>query len=139
MAKQGTLQQRLQQAGLRATRQRLEILVALEQAGQACSAEEIFRRCAPGQTNLSTVYRTLNTFCQVGVLCRTLQADGVYTYYLAGAHHRHQLVCTACGLRLELPFCPMAELEQTLTREAGFRITGHSLELTGLCPRCKKD
>lgn len=139
MKNEEAVRQELHRAGLRATPQRLRILSILAQAGEARTAEEIFRLCPPGETNLSTVYRTLGTLCQKGALSRALGVDGVYGYYLEGTRHRHQLICTRCGCRQDLPVCPMEELEQRLERDTGYRITGHSLELSGICPRCRQE
>ena len=132
MSREEAIRQELRRVGLRATPQRVEILAILMSEGEDQTAEEIYRRCAPGETNLSTVYRTLGVLCQRAVLNRTLGPDGAYGYYLPGTRHRHQLVCLECGARMDLPSCPMEDLRQRMEAECGYRITGHSLELTGI-------
>ena len=47
-------------------------------------------------------------------------------------------VCNLCGKVIPVDTCPLSELEETLQQKTGFRITGHSLEFTGLCPECSK-
>ena len=34
--------------------------------------------------------------------------------------------------------CPLESLERKLAAQTGFRITGHSLSFTGICPACQK-
>lgn len=132
------LKLRLRSVGLKATPQRLLILTCIASAGRPLTADEIFRLCTPGETNLSTVYRTLAALGKGGVLSRTLRLDGAAEYYIAGTHHSHQAVCVCCGRTAELPECPLESLERSMERQTGFLITGHSLELTGICPECRR-
>ena len=85
---------------------------------------------------LSTVYRTLSTLAEKGLLLRGSGPEGAMTYQLRDSRHRHYLVCTGCGSAVPIPGCPLEQLERSLGDQTGFAITGHSLELYGLCPRC---
>ena len=38
---------------------------------------------------------------------------------------------------IELDECPIEELNRKISSETGFVIIGHSMELTGLCPKCQ--
>ena len=88
--------------------------------------------------NVSTVYRTLNTLTEKKILIRSVRQDGKAYYSLAKKDHSHRLVCDLCGKVIPVDTCPLSELEETLQQKTGFRITGHSLEFTGLCPECSK-
>ena len=86
--------------------------------------------------NVSTVYRTLNTLTEKGILHRSVRQDGKAYYSLPKKDHYHRLVCDLCEKVIPIDTCPLSELEETLQANTGFRITGHSLEFTGLCPEC---
>lgn len=138
MASNIVFKQRLHQKGLRATPQRIEVLEALSRVGEASTAEEIYRLCEHGKTNLSTVYRTLGLLCMHGVVLRTLRVDGTAVFYLNGTAHYHQLVCVSCGASVPLHSCPVKVLEKEIGEQTGYLITGHSLELSGICPSCRQ-
>lgn len=132
----------LKQYGLKNTPGRQAVLSVLARAEGPVTAEELHRRLAeePGQgdrrVSLSTVYRTLLTLTEKGLLLRGPGPDGSFTYQLRDSRHRHYLVCTGCGSAVPIPGCPLETLEQSIGAETGFAITGHSLELFGLCPSC---
>ena len=83
------------------------------------------------------------TLAEKGLLLRGSGQDGALLYQLRDSRHRHYLICTRCGSAVPISGCPLEALEQSLGKETGFSITGHNLELYGLCPRCagkkKKD
>ena len=91
--------------------------------------------------SLSTVYRTLSVLAEKGLKLKHSSQDGTLSYQLRDSRHRHYLICTQCGSSVPIPGCPLEELERNLGERTGFAITGHSLELYGLCPQCihKKD
>ena len=64
--------------------------------------------------------------------------DGSLLYQLRDSRHRHYLICTRCGSSVPIPGCPLEGLERSLGAKTGFAITGHNLELYGLCPQCAK-
>ena len=132
------LRGRLRSAGLKATPQRISILSCVAASQAPVTAEAIFRRCPVGELNLSTVYRTLAALCRKGILSRSLRLNGAAEYYLEGAHHTHQALCLLCGKSTDLPECPLEALERSTEEQTGFLVTGHSLELTGICPECRK-
>ena len=127
---------------LKSTPGRRAVREVLEESRGPVTAEEVYRRIlarggeAGSRTCLSTVYRTLSTLAEKGLLLRSAGPDGVLSYQLRGTGHRHYLICTRCGATVEIGGCPLEELERALGAETGFAITGHSLELYGLCPRC---
>lgn len=103
------------------------------------TAEELHALAEPIlPMNVSTVYRTLNTLTEKKILIRSVRQDGKAYYSLAKKDHSHRLVCDLCGKVIPVDTCPLSELEETLQQKTGFRITGHSLEFTGLCPECSK-
>ena len=112
----------LKNAALKSTKKRQVLLLLLQKQARPMTAEELHALAEPIlPMNVSTVYRTLKAY-----------------YSLAKKDHSHRLVCDLCGKVIPVDTCPLSELEETLQQKTGFRITGHSLEFTGLCPECSK-
>ncbi len=129
----------LQNAGLKRTRQREWILSLLVEGDVHLTAEQIYSALkAKGQPfGLATVYRTLAALEQSGILSKT-EVDGRQSYYYAEGGHRHQLLCTGCGKVILLRECPAEQFLRAVEAEYGFAVTGHSFEIIGLCPDCRK-
>lgn len=124
-------------ADLKATKKRQLLLLLLQKQARPMTAEELHALAAPMlPMNVSTVYRTLNTLTEKGILVRTVRQDGKAYFSPTQQGHSHRLVCNLCGKVIAVDTCPLRELEESLQQKTGFRITGHSLEFTGLCPEC---
>lgn len=129
----------LRRADLKATKKRQLLLFLLQKHACPMTAEELHAAAAAIlPMNLSTVYRTLHTLTEKGILLRTVRQDGKAYYALPQKDHSHRLLCSLCGKAIPIEACPLGELEEALERKTGFHITGHSLEFTGLCPDCTK-
>ena len=128
----------LLRAHLKETPGRRAILRVLRAADGPQSAQEIWERCGDSRVNLSTVYRFLGLLCKSGLLVRTARQDGAVDYQLTGGRHHHQLVCALCGEEVPLEGCPLGAMAKELEVRTGFAVTGHSLQFTGICPRCQK-
>jgi len=126
---------------LKKTRKRQAILGVLAKAKTRLTSEEIYTICSKDLAiNLSTVYRTLSVLTNHGLVTKTLESDGkaYYSLFCGSAEgHHHHLVCAKCKATIELDECPLEELNKKISSETGFVITGHSMELTGLCPKCQ--
>ena len=129
----------LKKAALKSTKKRQMLLFLLEKQARPMTVEELHEAAnVILPMNVSTVYRTLNTLTEKGFLIRSIRQDGKAYYSLPKKDHYHRLVCDLCGKVIPIDTCPLSELEETLQEKTGFRITGHSLEFTGLCPECAK-
>lgn len=124
---------------LRQTRQRNVILQELQRMKSHPSADELYqrvRRRHPG-LSLSTVYRNLDVLSEQGVI-QKLDVGGTQRRYDGDLSEHHHIRCTGCGrvddLSGNLPCC----IEDAFAGRSGYKITGHRLELTGLCPKCRR-
>lgn len=127
----------LKNAALKSTKKRQMLLFLLQKQSRPMTAEELHEAAnAILPMNVSTVYRTLHTLTEKNILIRSVRQDGKAYYALPKKDHSHRLVCDLCGKVIPIDTCPLSELEETLQEKTGFRITGHSLEFTGLCPKC---
>lgn len=144
MAKQRpvTLKEQLQAVGLRGTKPRLALAVFLERRHQPVGTPELAGELVPKRFDLATLYRTLKSFQDAG-LVRHVPIDqrfASYEWVQDAEEHHHHLVCQTCGVIEEIPECDLEALEKRVLKGArGFsRITSHSLEFFGVCSACSK-
>ena len=131
------MEQRLKKAGLKATRQRAAILRCLEQAGgEALTAEELFEQLNPKTgVDRSTVYRCLEAL-ESHRLVERMEHRGGACYCLSGTDHRHLLMCIRCRKTVPIHGCPFHAMQESISKDTGFVMLGHTLEMTGICPEC---
>ena len=125
--------------GLRLTGPRRAIFECLAGSQDWVTPARIYeqaKRISPS-LGLVTVYRTLNSLHQQGLVRRIHLSDGCHGYMLAGLAHGHYLVCQECQQVIEFSECDLAPLETHITGATGFKIQGHVLQLVGLCPSCQ--
>lgn len=87
-----------------------------------------------------TVYRALEFLTDQGLIHR-LESRNAFIGCPSPEHPHHALylICTQCGTAEERAETPaLAAALTDLAAETGFRITGRTLELTGLCQACQR-
>ena len=91
----------------------------------------------------SSAYRNLAVLERAGVVHRIVTTDEFARYELAEdlTEHHHHLICSTCGgvSDFTVPGTVEHEIETALgkvAKRAGFRTTGHRLDLVGTCARC---
>lgn len=91
----------------------------------------------------SSVYRNLTILEEVGAVTRIVTGDDFSRYELAEhlTEHHHHLICTSCGDVVDFSLDDDVEtvLDNALHRSAdaaGFRVSGHRLDLLGVCANC---
>jgi len=128
--------QDLRKAGLKVTLPRMKILEILEQSSQPhLSAEDIYRilLTSDEEIGLATIYRVLTQFEAAGLVIRHHFEGGQAVFELdRGKHHDH-LICIKCGRIVEFVNAKIEEQQQKIAKDAGFKITDHSLIIYGEC------
>jgi Fur family ferric uptake transcriptional regulator len=129
----------LKREGMKSTRHRNAILLLLEQSEHPMTAEELYisLREKTASINLSTVYRTLDTFVSKNLVIKSTMDDGKARYELNHHEHKHHLFCVGCHKVISIEDCPMGELQEILKKKIDFDVTGHKLEIYGYCHNCK--
>lgn len=125
---------------IRLTKKRAQILSVITDSPHSLTADEI--HTIANQTlrmNPSTVYRALHALLEDHLIEKQIRQNGNTYYSRVRNEHRHQLICTNCHQTIDIKGCPLVDLEQSLTSETGFKITGHHLEISGICPNCEKE
>ncbi len=86
----------------------------------------------------STVYRTLDWMVEAGLLRKVARTNSrdVYEHDYGYPQHDH-LICQQCGSLTEFPDC-VGEILKEVAARHGFRMSGHRLEVYGLCDACSR-
>lgn len=124
---------------IKVTKARIEILKVLLDKKDGITAEEILGVCKDEgvNINLSTVYRTLDSFHENKIVDKYILEDGVSSYKIHKHNHSHLLECDICHKEVEMP-CPIGQIEELIKRQTGFTLTEHNIEIKGICEECKK-
>jgi Fur family transcriptional regulator, ferric uptake regulator len=123
--------------GLRVTTARRAVLVALLDAHGHLRAEDL-AAVVQGRhpdIHLSTVYRALETFEEVGLVTHVHLGHGPSTYHLADQLHHHA-VCEVCGRVVELPDDVLDGVAARVRDEFGFEVDARHFALAGRCAGC---
>jgi Fur family ferric uptake transcriptional regulator len=129
----------LRRQGLRPTRQRLAVLGALAAEVNDATAQEIhsFLAGSGERVGLATVYRTLSALSDSGAVDALNHHAGEVCYRLCSDDHHHHLVCERCHKVVELTDCDLDSWLAVRARRHGFTISGHTVEVSGVCADCR--
>ncbi|HTX97007.1 MAG TPA: Fur family transcriptional regulator [Mycobacterium sp.] len=135
----------LRARGLRRMSSRIQVLAVLEPVNGHLAVGEIHKRvraCLPigaQAPDVATIYRTVTTLVEQGVLHALTVDGGVTTYGMATAPHHHA-VCTKCGSIIEVPARQLSSALQHAMAGSSFALSeAAGLTLHGLCPQCQDD
>jgi Fur family ferric uptake transcriptional regulator len=129
--------------GLRRMASRIAVLAVLEPVHGHLSVAEIDHKLrdwlptADPPPDLATIYRTVTTLVEQGVLHALTLESGITTYGLAADPHHHA-VCTRCGAIIEVPAQRLSSALQHAMAGSSFTLSERAgLTLHGLCPQCQ--
>ena len=125
-------------AGVKRTKQRESLLTALERSEKPLSAPEIsYEMKEIGmKASLSTVYRILDFFESKGLVNKiNVMNREMLLYELNRNKHKHYAVCLSCHKIIEMDHCPLESFMPEL-ENGDFHVTGHNLEIYGVCKEC---
>lgn len=136
--------------GFRCTLPRQVILDVFSNSTEHLSAEDVYLKIHKNhpEIGLTTVYRTIEILCRLGIIEKHDFGDGRARYELAHhlckKGHHHHLICSKCGRVIEYDDFMEKEtelvknIEQMLADKHKFKITGHLIQFFGICPACKE-
>ena len=136
--------ERLAAQDQRYTGGRRSLVAALLESARPLSVCEILR-LAGVDLPQSSAYRNLAVLMEAGVVARidtgSDQARFELDEGLSGDHHHH-LVCGKCETVADVVAFPRLEraldaAARLAEEESGFDVTGHKIDLVGLCARCR--
>ena len=126
----------LREHGLKATGTRLEVLRYISSLDAPITAERLHDALKCRGVDLSTVYRSLNSFVGTGICRKEIGPRKENLYSLSREEVQHILVCLRCGKRVPLQGCPYHEVNEAIEEETGFHVLDHNTEIYGICPNC---
>ncbi|MBD3263765.1 MAG: transcriptional repressor [Candidatus Omnitrophica bacterium] len=131
---------KMKKEGLKVTPRRRAIIEFFLKKDSYLDTETVWKSLKPvfSRFGLPGVYRNLEQMRKAGLLTR-IQVAGRRRYYgLCSNHkgeHHHHIICVKCGKVGEYSCSDFFKKKQI----NGFKVTGHFLQLNGLCPSCKED
>ncbi|MCS6908969.1 MAG: transcriptional repressor [Anaerolineales bacterium] len=130
--------ERLRASGYRLTRPRRALVEALLQAERPLTADELHRRVRRAGMNLSTVYRNLSAFVEMGWLTAMCGVNGKQHYCVqAGDGPSFSILCLDCGKINPVAAAPDPALSDTV-RGLGFKAESLRVTLAAHCAHvCK--
>ncbi|WP_125706719.1 Fur family transcriptional regulator [Lacticaseibacillus daqingensis] len=129
---------RLKAHGLRVTPQREAIIQFMIDSTAHPTAEMIYAALAPQfpRMSVATVYNNLKMLSDLGLIEEMNVGDVATHYDFALVPHYHA-VCTNCGRIVDFVYPGLNDVEQVAAGKTGFQVSGHHLEVYGLCPTCQ--
>ncbi len=120
---------------LRVTNQRALILEIIRQGRGHLNADEIYRRVLKRQPriNLSTVYRTLRLFKELGLVEEVHFDDEHHYYEIKPTSEHHHLVCLGCGKVVEFRYSLTRYVKRNVPETKDFEIVYTEIRMTGYC------
>lgn len=140
----GTIQkeweQQLRQAGSRLTEPRRAILKVISESDHPLTPLEIFDQARESEPNLGlvTVYRTIEKLEDLHLVDRIHNLGQCQAIFRGTSGHQHLLTCTQCGVSVYFEGLEAEEQFQDIGINNRFKISGHWLQLYGLCQLCQK-
>jgi Fur family ferric uptake transcriptional regulator len=137
---QPTLRRLIRDMGLKITEQRLAILETLSAGRVHVTAQEVFERVHKkySEIGFATVYRFLKQLSKAGFVTEVRLGSGGAKYELTPSAHHDHLTCSDCGKVVEFENEDIENLQRLVAINHGFELTGHVLELYGICSSCQK-
>lgn len=104
---------------------------------EAWSLDQLLARVREqtGSADYSTVFRAVGVLESEGMVQKLELGDGLSRYEARRPHHEH-VQCDGCGRIAEVPGCVLEGAAKEIESRTGFRLSGHRLVFSGLCPDC---
>jgi len=132
----------LKQHELRHTETRVEVLKIFVKNTHALSHADIEKKIGNTYDRV-TIYRTLNSFLESGLIHKVLDSEGGVKYALCNHTHQHQGVhaenhihfkCRKCSQTQCLDHFPIPDFSLPKT----YKVEGINLLVEGVCDKCDK-
>jgi Fur family peroxide stress response transcriptional regulator len=125
--------------GLKVTPQRLEIFRVLASSSAHPSVEEVFEKIRKRMptVSLDTVYRTLTTLSEAGMVSRVEVLDD-RSRFDANIEHHHHFVCVRCKRVMDFYWPTFDHLTVPEEVQGLGRIEQPHVEVRGVCNACLK-
>ena len=130
----------LKRNNLKYSDQRKTILETFAKSEKHMTTEELYFAVRKHNPNIgyTTIHRTLKLMCESGVARESKFEDGVSRFELKYDHEHHDhLICTECGIFIEVVDQRIEELQKKLVEKYEFTQKHHRLDIYGICKKCR--
>ena len=126
---------------IRFTNQRALILEIIHHGEGHLDADEVYRRARDKQPrlSLSTVYRTLRRFKELGLIEEVHFDEAHHHYEVKPLVEHHHLVCLGCGRVIEFHYPLSRYVKRNVPEARGFKVVETEIRMTGYCLGCRQD
>lgn len=129
---------------LKVTQPRVVILSCLfdsqkNHAERHVSAQALYEKCHKKDKTIgfATVYRFLRDLANFEYVTEVRMGGQSSRYELTPKKHHDHLTCTGCGRIIEFENQKIERMQEQVAAQFDFKLTGHVLELYGLCKNCQ--
>ena len=128
-----TISERCKSVGIRMTGQRQLIIKVLENSKDHPDVETLFERAnkIDNKVSIATVYRTVRTLQNAGILEKLEFNDGRSRFEDAVRKHHDHLIDLDTGKVIEFFDEEIERIQQKIAKKLGYKLIGHKLELYG--------
>ncbi|MFV0520308.1 MAG: Fur family transcriptional regulator [Lachnospirales bacterium] len=132
----------LKNKGYKLTPQRIIVYDTLvEQKDKHLTIEELYNfvKLKDKTVGLTTVYRTVQLFCDLKLLDKMTLDDNIIRYEIlieGGVHRHHHLICNNCNKIIEVREDLLESIENLFESNYGFKVIDHQTKFYGLCEEC---
>lgn len=132
----------LKSNGLKYTKQREAVIQILYNHEEHYTPEELYllvKESFPKlNVGIATVYRTLNLLEESQMTTSISFGSQGKKYELANKPHHDHMICRRCNTIIEFEDEIIEKRQQKIAKEHGFQLTGHLMQLYGICSKCQK-
>ena len=130
----------LRSPGARMTSQRTLVFDIISRGGGHLAADEIYARARRKKPliSLSTVYRAIAKFKQLGLVVESHLGQEHHHYEAGHSGNHFHLVCIGCGSVIEFEYPLVDRVRDEVARAGGFKIVSAEMNLSGYCPQCRR-
>ncbi len=131
-----------QTKGLRVTPERIAVLDAILETQGHFDAEDLYYRMMSSGTRVSraTVYNTLELLQDCGLVSKYRFAENASRYEKSfGRPHHHHMICLECGDIFEFVNERLEKIQTEACDEKNFTLQSSTLQIFGVCAKCRKN
>ena len=129
----------LRQNRKKVTPQRLAVYSVLASSKEHPTAEALYKELRPNYPTMSlaTVYKSLDAFCEIGIVRELNVGEEAFRYDADISAHPH-VRCIACDKVSDVPIASLPSLDKNVSAVTGYRIVSQQMYFFGYCPECQQ-
>ena len=132
----------LKQNSLKFTKQREVVLKTMYHNDEHFSPESLYmlvKKTNPElNVGIATVYRTLNLLEESDIVTSLSFGASGKKFELGNKPHHDHMICKVCEEIIEFENDNIEKIQEDIAKQYDFKLTGHLMQLYGICKKCQK-